>query len=285
VKLCGFEVGLDRPFFLIAGPCVVESEQLQLDVAGRLKEMTAALGIPFIFKSSFDKANRSSGTSFRGPGLDEGLAILAKVKRQIGVPVLTDVHDSEQICAAAEVVDVLQTPAFLCRQTDFIRAVAQSGRPVNIKKGQFLAPHDMKNVIDKARAAAREKGLTDDVFMACERGVSFGYNNLVSDMRSLAIMRETDAPVVFDATHSVQLPGGQGTSSGGQREFVPVLARAAIAVGVAGVFMETHPDPAKALSDGPNAVPLRHMRALLEQLVALDRVIKAQPLLENDFSC
>jgi len=285
VKLCGFEVGLDRPFFLIAGPCVVESEQLQLDVAGRLKEMTAALGIPFIFKSSFDKANRSSGTSFRGPGLDEGLAILAKVKRQIGVPVLTDVHDSEQICAAAEVVDVLQTPAFLCRQTDFIRAVAQSGRPVNIKKGQFLAPHDMKNVIDKARAAAREKGLTDDVFMACERGVSFGYNNLVSDMRSLAIMRETDAPVVFDATHSVQLPGGQGTSSGGQREFVPVLARAAIAVGVAGVFMETHPDPAKALSDGPNAVPLRHMRALLEQLLALDRVVKAQPLLENDFGC
>ena len=285
MKLCGFEVGLDRPFFLIAGPCVVESEQLQLDVAGRLKEMTAALGIPFIFKSSFDKANRSSGTSFRGPGLDEGLAILAKVKRQIGVPVLTDVHDSEQICAAAEVVDVLQTPAFLCRQTDFIRAVAQSGRPVNIKKGQFLAPHDMKNVIDKARAAAREKGLTDDVFMACERGVSFGYNNLVSDMRSLAIMRETGAPVVFDATHSVQLPGGQGTSSGGQREFVPVLARAAIAVGVAGVFMETHPDPAKALSDGPNAVPLRHMRALLEQLLALDRVVKAQPLLENDFSC
>ena len=285
MRLCDFEVGLDRPFFLISGPCVVESEQLQLDVAGRLKEMTAALGIPFIFKSSFDKANRSSGTSFRGPGLDEGLAILAKVKRQIGVPVLTDVHDSEQICAAAEVVDVLQTPAFLCRQTDFIRAVAQSGRPVNIKKGQFLAPHDMKNVIDKARAAAREKGLTDDVFMACERGVSFGYNNLVSDMRSLAIMRETDAPVVFDATHSVQLPGGQGTSSGGQREFVPVLARAAIAVGVAGVFMETHPDPAKALSDGPNAVPLRHMRALLEQLVALDRVIKAQPLLENDFSC
>jgi len=284
VKLCGFEVGLDRPFFLIAGPCVVESEQLQLDVAGRLKEMTAALGIPFIFKSSFDKANRSSGTSFRGPGLDEGLAILAKVKRQIGVPVLTDVHDSEQICAAAEVVDVLQTPAFLCRQTDFIRAVAQSGRPVNIKKGQFLAPHDMKNVIDKARAAAREKGLTDDVFMACERGVSFGYNNLVSDMRSLAIMRETGAPVVFDATHSVQLPGGQGTSSGGQREFVPVLARAAVAVGVAGVFMETHPDPAKALSDGPNAVPLKHMKALLEQLVALDRVTKSQRFLENEFA-
>ena len=285
MKLCGFEVGLDRPFFLIAGPCVVESEQLQLDVAGRLKEMTAALGIPFIFKSSYDKANRSSGTSFRGPGIDQGLAILAKVKRQIGVPVLTDVHDAEQIGAAAEVVDVLQTPAFLCRQTDFIRAAAQSGRPVNIKKGQFLAPHDMKNVIDKARAAALEKGLAEDVFMACERGASFGYNNLVSDMRSLAIMRETGAPVVFDATHSVQLPGGQGTSSGGQREFVPVLARAAIAVGVAGIFMETHPDPAKALSDGPNAVPLRHMRALLEQLVALDRVVKAQPLLEDDFSC
>jgi len=285
VKLCGFEVGLDRPFFLIAGPCVVESEQLQLDVAGRLKEMTAALGIPFIFKSSYDKANRSSGTSFRGPGIDQGLAILAKVKRQIGVPVLTDVHDAEQIGAAAEVVDVLQTPAFLCRQTDFIRAAAQSGRPVNIKKGQFLAPHDMKNVIDKARAAALEKGLAEDVFMACERGASFGYNNLVSDMRSLAIMRETGAPVVFDATHSVQLPGGQGTSSGGQREFVPVLAHAAIAVGVAGIFMETHPDPAKALSDGPNAVPLRHMRALLEQLVALDRVVKAQPLLEDDFSC
>ena len=285
MKLCGFEVGLDRPFFLIAGPCVIESEQLQLDVAGRLKEMTAALGIPFIFKSSFDKANRSSGTSFRGPGIDKGLEILAKVKQQLGVPVLTDVHDVEQITTASTVVDVLQTPAFLCRQTDFIRAVAQSGKPVNIKKGQFLAPHDMKNVIDKARAAAKEKGLPEDSFMACERGASFGYNNLVSDMRSLAIMRETGAPVVFDATHSVQLPGGQGTSSGGQREFVPVLARAAIAVGVAGVFMETHPDPANALSDGPNAVPLRHMRALLEQLVALDRVVKTQPLLENDFGC
>ena len=285
MKLCGFEVGLDRPFFLIAGPCVVESEQLQLDVAGQLKDITATLGIRFIFKSSFDKANRSSGTSFRGPGLDKGLEILAKVKREIGVPVLTDVHDSEQIAAAAAVVDVLQTPAFLCRQTDFIRAAAQSGRPVNIKKGQFLAPHDMKNVIDKARAAAREKGLAEDSFMACERGASFGYNNLVSDMRSLAIMRETGAPVVFDATHSVQLPGGQGTSSGGQREFVPVLARAAIAVGVAGVFMETHPDPAHALSDGPNAVPLRRMRVLLEQLLALDRVVKAQPLLENDFGC
>jgi 2-dehydro-3-deoxyphosphooctonate aldolase (KDO 8-P synthase) len=285
MKLCGFEVGLDRPFFLIAGPCVVESEGLQLEVAGRLKEMTSALGIPFIFKSSYDKANRSSGTSFRGPGMEKGLEILAKVKRDLRVPVLTDVHTEAEVPAVAAVVDVLQTPAFLSRQTDFIRAVAQAGKPVNIKKGQFLAPGDMKNVIDKARAAAREKGLPDDVFMACERGASFGYNNLVSDMRSLAIMRETGAPVVFDATHSVQLPGGQGTSSGGQREFVPVLARAAIAVGVAGVFMETHPDPAKALSDGPNAVPLQHMRALLEQLLALDRVVKAQPLLENDFSC
>jgi 2-dehydro-3-deoxyphosphooctonate aldolase (KDO 8-P synthase) len=285
MKLCGFDVGLDRPFFLISGPCVVESEQLQMDVAGRLKEMTAALGIPFIFKSSYDKANRSSGASFRGPGMDRGLEILAKVRREIGVPVLTDVHSEAEVPAVAAAVDVLQTPAFLCRQTDFIRAVAQSGKPVNIKKGQFLAPHDMKNVIDKARAAAREKGLPDDVFMACERGASFGYNNLVSDMRSLAIMRETGAPVVFDATHSVQLPGGQGTSSGGQREFVPVLARAAVAVGVAGLFMETHPDPAHALSDGPNAVPLKLMRALLEQLVALDRVVKQQALLENDFGC
>jgi 2-dehydro-3-deoxyphosphooctonate aldolase (KDO 8-P synthase) len=284
MKLCGFDVGIDRPFFLISGPCVVESEQLQVDVAGQLKEMTSSLGIPFIFKSSYDKANRSSGTSFRGPGMDKGLEILAKVKRQLGVPVLTDVHSESEVARVAEVVDVLQTPAFLCRQTDFIRAVAQSGRPVNIKKGQFLAPGDMKNVIDKARAAAREKGLPEDSFLACERGASFGYNNLVSDMRSLAIMRETGAPVVFDATHSVQLPGGQGTSSGGQREFVPVLARAAIAVGVAGVFMETHPNPAKALSDGPNAVPLKRMRALLEQLLALDRVVKAQPLLENDFN-
>jgi 2-dehydro-3-deoxyphosphooctonate aldolase (KDO 8-P synthase) len=285
MKLCSFEVGLDKPFFLIAGPCVVESEQLQIDVAGRLQEMTGALGIPFIFKSSYDKANRSSGSSFRGPGMDQGLAILAKVKQQLGVPVLTDVHSEAEIPAVAAVVDVLQTPAFLCRQTDFIRAVAQSGKPVNIKKGQFLAPGDMKNVIQKARDAAREKGLADDVFMACERGASFGYNNLVSDMRSLAIMRETGAPVVFDVTHSVQLPGGQGTSSGGQREFVPVLARAGVAVGVAGLFMETHPDPAKALSDGPNAVPLKHMRALLEQLVELDRVVKHRPLLENDFSC
>ena len=285
MKLCGFDIGLDKRFFLIAGPCVIESEQLQMDVAGQLKEMTSALGIPFIFKSSFDKANRSSGSTFRGPGIDKGLEILAKVRRELKLPVLTDIHDESQIEQVASSVDVLQTPAFLCRQTDFIRAVAQSGKPVNIKKGQFLAPHDMKNVIDKARAAAREKGLPEDSFMACERGVSFGYNNLVSDMRSLAIMRETNAPVVFDATHSVQLPGGQGTSSGGQREFVPVLARAAIAVGVAGVFMETHPDPANAMSDGPNAVPLKHMKALLEQLVALDRVIKSQPLLENDFSC
>ena len=285
MKLCGFEVGLNRPLFLIAGPCVVESEQLQLDVAGRLREMTIELGIPFIFKSSYDKANRSSGTSFRGPGMDKGLEILAKVKRELKVPVLTDVHTEAEVPAVARVVDVLQTPAFLSRQTDFITAVAQSGKPVNIKKGQFLAPHDMKNVIDKARAAAREKGLPEDSFLACERGASFGYNNLVSDMRSLAIMRETGAPVVFDATHSVQLPGGQGTSSGGQREHVPVLARAAVAVGIAGIFMETHPDPDKALSDGPNAVPLKHMRALLEQLVALDRVVKQQPLLENDFSC
>ncbi|QAZ38653.1 3-deoxy-8-phosphooctulonate synthase [Methylibium sp. Pch-M] len=285
MNLCGFEIGLDRPFFLISGPCVVESEQLQMDVAGRLKEITSALGIPFIFKSSYDKANRSSGTSFRGPGMDKGLEILAKVRRELQVPVLTDVHSEAEIPVVAQHVDVLQTPAFLCRQTDFIRAVAQSGKPVNIKKGQFLAPGDMKNVIQKARDAAREKGLPDDVFMACERGASFGYNNLVSDMRSLAIMRETGSPVVFDATHSVQLPGGQGNSSGGQREFVPVLSRAAIAVGVAGVFMETHPDPARALSDGPNAVPLKHMKALLEQLVSIDRVVKAQPLLENDFSC
>ena len=284
MKLCGFDVGLDRPFFLIAGPCVVESEQLQMDVAGQLRDITAGLGIPFVFKSSFDKANRSSGTSFRGPGREQGLNILAKIRRDIGVPVLTDVHTEDDVTAAAKVCDVLQTPAFLCRQTDFIRAVAQSGRPVNIKKGQFLAPHDMKNVMDKARAAAAEKGLPTDNFMACERGVSFGYNNLVSDMRSLAIMRETGAPVVFDATHSVQLPGGQGTRSGGQREFVPVLARAAVAVGVAGLFMETHPDPAHALSDGPNAVPLGRMKALLETLLALDGVTKRQPFLENDFS-
>ena len=283
MNLCGFEVGLDRPLFLIAGPCVVESEQLQMDVAGQLKEIAGALSLPFLFKSSYDKANRSSGTSFRGPGLDRGLEILAKVKRELKVPLITDVHHEDEIGAAASVVDVLQTPAFLCRQTDFIRAVAQSGRPVNIKKGQFLAPHDMTNVLDKARAGARDVGLSEDRFLACERGASFGYNNLVSDMRSLAILRETNAPVVFDATHSVQLPGGQGTSSGGQREFVPVLARAAVAVGIAGIFMETHPDPAQALSDGPNAVPLRHMRALLEQLVELDRAVKSRPLLEHSF--
>ena len=284
MKLCGFEIGLQQPFFLIAGPCVIESEQLQMDTAGTLKEITASLGIPFIFKSSFDKANRSSGSTFRGPGIDKGLEILAKVKRELQLPVLTDIHSQDQIAQVAAVVDVLQTPAFLCRQTDFIRAVAQSGKPVNIKKGQFLAPHDMKNVIDKARAAAREAGLEPDNFMACERGASFGYNNLVSDMRSLAIMRETGAPVVFDATHSVQLPGGQGTSSGGQREMVPVLARAAVAVGVAGLFMETHPDPAKAMSDGPNAVPLKHMRALLETLLALDLVTKRCGFLEDRFA-
>jgi 2-dehydro-3-deoxyphosphooctonate aldolase (KDO 8-P synthase) len=284
MKLCGFEIGLHRPFFLIAGPCVVESEQLQMDTAGALKEITSALGIPFIFKSSYDKANRSSGTSFRGPGMQRGLEILATVKKDLGLPILTDVHAEHEIAEVAKVVDVLQTPAFLCRQTDFIRAVAQSGKPVNIKKGQFLAPHDMKNVIDKARAAAKEMGLPEDSFMACERGASFGYNNLVSDMRSLAIMRETGAPVVFDATHSVQLPGGQGTSSGGDRAMVPVLARAAIGVGVAGVFMETHPDPAKALSDGPNAVPLKHMKALLETLMALDAVTKKNGYLEDNFS-
>lgn len=284
MKLCGFEIGLHQPFFLIAGPCVIESEQLQMDTAGTLREITQSLGIPFIFKSSFDKANRSSGDTFRGPGIDKGLEILAKVKRELSLPILTDIHSEDQIAKVGSVVDVLQTPAFLCRQTDFIRAVAQSGKPVNIKKGQFLAPGDMKNVIDKARAAAREKGLNEDNFMACERGVSFGYNNLVSDMRALAIMRETGAPVVFDATHSVQLPGGQGTSSGGQREMVPVLARAAVAVGVAGLFMETHPDPSKAMSDGPNAVPLKHMKALLETLLALDQITKRNAYLEENFS-
>ncbi|MEY4448517.1 MAG: 2-dehydro-3-deoxyphosphooctonate aldolase [Pseudomonadota bacterium] len=283
MKLCGFNVGLDQRFFLIAGPCVIESEQLQMDTAGTLKEITSALGIPFIFKSSYDKANRSSGSTFRGPGMEKGLEILAKVKRELHVPIITDVHNEADIPAVAAVVDVLQTPAFLCRQTDFIRAVAQSGKPVNIKKGQFLAPHDMKNVIDKARAAARDAGLSEDSFMACERGASFGYNNLVSDMRSLAIMRETGAPVVYDATHSVQLPGGQGTSSGGMREMVPVLSRAAVAVGVAGLFMETHPNPAEAMSDGPNAVPLKHMKALLETLLELDAVTKKNPFLENNF--
>lgn len=284
MNLCGFEVGLDKPFFLIAGTCVVESEQMTIDTAGRLKEITAKLGIPFIYKSSYDKANRSSGKSFRGLGMDEGLRILSEVKRQLGVPVLTDVHTEEEIGPVASVVDVLQTPAFLCRQTDFIHACARSGKPVNIKKGQFLAPHDMKNVIDKAREAAREAGLSEDRFMACERGVSFGYNNLVSDMRSLAIMRETSAPVVMDVTHSVQLPGGQGTSSGGQREFVPVLARAAVATGVAGLFMETHPKPAEAKSDGPNAVPLNRMADLLETLVTLDQAVKRAPFLESDFN-
>ncbi|QWD97516.1 3-deoxy-8-phosphooctulonate synthase [Polynucleobacter sp. MG-6-Vaara-E2] len=282
-KLCGFNVGLDQRFFLIAGPCVIESEQSAIDIAGQLKEMTTTLKIPFIYKSSFDKANRSSGTSFRGLGIDKGLEILAKVKKQVGVSVLTDVHDISEIAAVAEVVDVLQTPAFLCRQTDFIRACAQSGKPVNFKKGQFLSPHEMLNVVEKARAAAAEKNLPDQ-FMVCERGASFGYNNLVSDMRSLAILRESKAPVVFDATHSVQLPGGQGNSSGGQREFVPVLARAAVAVGISGLFMETHPDPAKALSDGPNAVPLDRMKELLESLLAIDTVIKSTgSFLENSF--
>jgi len=273
--LCGFDVGLDKPFFLIAGPCVVESEQLQLDTAGRLKEITGGLGINFIFKSSFDKANRTSGRSFRGLGMEEGLRILGEVKKQIGVPVLTDVHEYTPFDEVAEVVDVLQTPAFLCRQTDFIQKVARVGKPVNIKKGQFLSPWDMKNVVEKARAVGNEQ------ITVCERGASFGYNNLVSDMRSLAVMRETNCPVVFDATHSVQLPGGQGTKSGGQREFVPVLARAAVAVGVAGVFMETHPDPDKALSDGPNAWPLGQMEALLETLKELDVVAKRSGFLES----
>ena len=284
MKLCGFNVGLDHRFFLIAGPCVIESEQLQMDTAGTLKEITSALGIPFIFKSSYDKANRSSGSTFRGPGMEKGLEILAKVKRELHVPILTDVHTEADIPAVAAVVDVLQTPAFLCRQTDFIRAVAQSGKPVNIKKGQFLAPWDMKNVIDKARAAAREVGLPEDQFLACERGVSFGYNNLVADMTSLAEMRKTGAPVVFDVTHSVQKPGGQGTSSGGARDMVPVLARAGVAAGVSGLFMETHPKPAEAWSDGPNAVPLGKMKALLETLVELDTVTKRHPFLEDDFS-
>ena len=284
MKLCGFDVGLAHPFFLIAGPCVIESEQMALDTAGRLKEITTSLGIPFIYKSSFDKANRSSGSSFRGLGMEKGLEILATVKKQIGVPVLTDIHAIDDIAPVSAVVDVLQTPAFLCRQTDFIRACAQSGKPVNIKKGQFLAPHDMKNVIDKAREAAAEAGLATDQFMACERGASFGYNNLVSDMRSLAILRETGCPVVFDATHSVQLPGGQGTTSGGQREFVPVLARAAVGVGIAGLFMETHPDPAHAMSDGPNAVPLHRIKELLATLVDIDRIVKKNGFLENDFA-
>ncbi|WP_149194026.1 3-deoxy-8-phosphooctulonate synthase [Luteimonas suaedae] len=274
MKLCGFEVGLDHPFFLIAGPCVVESEQLQLDVAGQLKEITGALGINFIFKSSFDKANRTSGSSFRGPGMEEGLRVLGEVRRQIGVPVLTDVHEYTPMDEVASVVDVLQTPAFLVRQTDFIRKVCAAGKPVNIKKGQFLSPWDMKPVVEKAKSTGNEQ------IMVCERGASFGYNNLVSDMRSLAVMRDTGCPVVFDATHSVQLPGGQGSSSGGQREFVPVLSRAAVAVGVAGVFMETHPRPEEALSDGPNAWPLSKMQALLETLVELDAVAKRHAFAE-----
>ncbi len=276
MKLCGFEVGIDHPLFIIAGPCVVESRDMAMDTAGRLKEMTAALGISFIYKSSYDKANRSSGSSFRGLGADKGLEILGEVRKQIGVPVLTDVHAEDEVKAVAAVVDVLQTPAFLCRQTDFIRAVAMCGKPVNIKKGQFLAPGDMKHVVEKARAASGR-----DNIMVCERGASFGYNNLVSDMRALAIMRETGCPVVFDATHSVQLPGGQGSSSGGQREFVPVLARAAVAAGVSGVFMETHPNPEKALSDGPNAWPLHLMKGLLETLKSLDELVKARGFAES----
>ena len=276
MKLCSFEAGIDKPFFLIAGPCVVESLQLQIDVAGKLKEITAELGIPFIFKSSYDKANRSSGKSFRGPGMDEGLRILSEVKKQLNVSVLTDVHTEGEVATVASVVDVLQTPAFLCRQTDFIHAVARCGKPVNIKKGQFLAPGDMKNVVDKAREASG----TDNI-MVCERGASFGYNNLVSDMRSLAIMRESNCPVVFDATHSVQLPGGQGTTSGGQREFVPVLARAAVAVGISGLFMETHPDPSKALSDGPNAWPLALMKDLLATLKTIDQLVKQNAFAET----
>jgi 2-dehydro-3-deoxyphosphooctonate aldolase (KDO 8-P synthase) len=285
VRLCEFEVGLDRPVFLIAGPCVVESRELAIETAGRLREITAALGVPFIFKASFDKANRSSGASFRGLGMAEGLRILSDVRSAIGVPVLTDVHDASQIDEVAAAVDVLQTPAFLCRQTDFIRAVAASGRPVNIKKGQFLAPADMQQVVIKAREAALQAAGGDasraDTIMVCERGASFGYNNLVSDMRSLAIMRDTGCPVVFDATHSVQLPGGQGSSSGGQREFVPVLARAAVAAGVAGLFMETHPDPQRALSDGPNAWPLPWMADLLATLVELDAAVKRAGFMEQ----
>ena len=276
MKLCGFEAGLDRPLFLIAGPCVVESLELQIETAGRLKEITARLGVPFIFKSSYDKANRTSGASFRGLGMDKGLRILAEVKRQLGVPLLTDVHEKDEIAPAAAVVDVLQTPAFLCRQTDFIRAVAAAGKPVNIKKGQFLSPREMKNVVAKAKESSQEENI-----LVCERGFAFGYGNLVADMRSLAIMRETGCPVVFDATHSAQLPGGQGDRSGGQREFIPVLARAAVASGIAGLFMETHPDPDKALSDGPNAWPLEHMERLLATLVELDRTVKKGAFAEN----
>ena len=280
MNIGNFQVGLRHPFFLIAGPCVIESRELAFETAGRLCEITSALGVPFVYKSSFDKANRSSGDSFRGPGIEQGLQILADVRAHFGVPVLTDVHTEDQVKAVADVVDILQTPAFLCRQTDFIRACAATLKPVNIKKGQFLAPHDMLQVARKARAAAIEAGGDGGNILVCERGASFGYNNLVSDMRSLAIMRETECPVVFDATHSVQLPGGQGSSSGGQREFVPVLARAAVAVGISGLFMETHPDPDKALSDGPNAVPMHQMQALLASLAQIDRVVKQQELFQ-----
>ena len=283
MQLCGHSIGLDQPFFLIAGPCVIESEDMALRTSTALKEITDRLGIPFIYKSSFDKANRTSGKSFRGPGLDEGLEILAKVKREVGVPVLTDVHEKEQVASVVQVVDVMQTPAFLARQTDFISAVAKHDTPVNIKKAQFMAPGDMANVVEKARDAAKAAGGTGENIMVCERGASFGYQNLVSDMRSLAIMRETGCPVVFDATHSVQLPGGKGTSSGGQREFVPVLARAAVAVGISGLFMETHPNPAEAMSDGPNAVPLDKIEGLLATLKTLDDTVKSQPFAENDF--
>lgn len=278
MKLCGFEVGLDRPLFLIAGPCVIESRDMAFDTAGALKEICERLNMPFIYKSSYDKANRSSGSSFRGLGMEKGLEILSEVRESLGVPVLTDVHTVEEVPAAAAAVDVLQTPAFLCRQTDFIRAVASAGKPVNIKKGQFLAPGDMKNVVDKAKEASGGS----DTIMVCERGVSFGYNNLVTDMRSLAIMRDTDCPVVFDATHSVQLPGGQGASSGGQREHVPVLARAAVGAGISGLFMESHPNPEKALSDGPNAWPLSRMEALLTQLVELDELVKKHGFVESE---
>ena len=283
MKLCGFDVGLDKPFFLMAGPCVIESEEMVMEIAREMKAICDDLGIPYIFKASYDKANRTSVSSFRGPGIEKGLEILARVRETVGVPVVTDVHTEAEVPLVAQYVDVLQTPAFLCRQTDFICACARTGKPVNIKKGQFLAPHDMIKVKKKARAAAREAGVNEDNFMCCERGASFGYGNLVSDMRSLAIMRETGAPVVFDATHSVQLPGGNGKSSGGNRAFVPVLSRAAVAVGVSGLFMETHPDPQCAKSDGPNMVPLSRMRELLTGLVAIDRVVKGLPLLENTF--
>lgn len=283
MKLCGFDVGLDKPFFLMAGPCVIESEEMVMEIAREMKAICDDLGIPYIFKASYDKANRTSVSSFRGPGIEKGLEILARVRETVGVPVVTDVHTEAEVPLVAKYVDVLQTPAFLCRQTDFICACARTGKPVNIKKGQFLAPHDMINVIEKARAAAREAGVNEDNFMCCERGASFGYGNLVSDMRSLAIMRETGAPVVFDATHSVQLPGGNGKSSAGNRAFVPVLSRAAVAVGVSGLFMETHPDPQCAKSDGPNMVPLSRMRELLSSLVAIDRVVKGLTLLENTF--